>query len=265
MLAQGARVPRFIKQMADNALAPPATAELARALDTQNVDGRAMLDLKLQGTALFVDAARLYALAHGLNHCWARARAWRRLAPLMHVAPQEGEAWVTAFEFLQMLRLQVQMGRSTAGSQAPVGNANLVDTATLNDIDQRMLKETCASPGGCSSAWNWTISAEPLQTAMLTSLKRWWRPPPTLDATRWVVLDVESTGLDVRRDRLLAIAAVAVQVTDGRARIDVGDSFEVVLGRAAEPALSAPRQGQHLLHGIGVGDEARAHACRTRR
>jgi DNA polymerase-3 subunit epsilon len=57
---------------------------------------------------------------------------------------------------------------------------------------------------------------------MLTSLKRWWRPPPTLDATRWVVLDVESTGLDVRRDRLLAIAAVAVQVTDGRARIDAG-------------------------------------------
>lgn len=89
---------------------------------------------------------------------------------------------------------------------------------------------------------------------MLTSLKRWWRPPPTLDATRWVVLDVESTGLDVRRDRLLAIAAVAVQVTDGRARIDVGDSFEVVLGRAAEPALSDKTDKANiLLHGIGVG------------
>jgi signal-transduction protein with cAMP-binding, CBS, and nucleotidyltransferase domain len=32
-----------------------------------NVDGRAMLDLKLHGTAIFVDAARLYALAHGLR------------------------------------------------------------------------------------------------------------------------------------------------------------------------------------------------------
>ena len=35
---------------------------------------------------------------------------------------------------------------------------------------------------------------------------------PALDDSRWVVLDVESSGLDPRRDRLLAVAAVAVRV-----------------------------------------------------
>jgi CBS domain-containing protein len=137
MLAQeSARVPRFIKQMADNALRLRAPLNWRGALETQNVDGRAMLDLKLHGTALFVDAARLYALAHGLPLLGTRARL-EAAGPLMRVAPQESEAWVTGFEFLQMLRLQVQMG----GAATP-GNPNLLDTATLNDIDLRMLKET---------------------------------------------------------------------------------------------------------------------------
>jgi DNA polymerase-3 subunit epsilon len=86
---------------------------------------------------------------------------------------------------------------------------------------------------------------------MFSSLKRWLRPKDSANPARWVVLDVESTGLDVRNDRLLAIAAIAVHVADGRARIDLGDSFEVVLGHVAEPA--APDKANILLHGIGVG------------
>ena len=45
---------------------------------------------------------------------------------------------------------------------------------------------------------------------------------------RWVVLDVESSGLDPARDRLLAIAAVAVEVAPGRPHIACADSFEVL-------------------------------------
>ena len=45
---------------------------------------------------------------------------------------------------------------------------------------------------------------------------------------RWLVLDVESSGLDASRDRLLALAAVAVRLDARHAWIDLADSFEVV-------------------------------------
>jgi CBS domain-containing protein len=63
-------------------------------------------------------------LAHGLPDMGTRARL-EAAAPLMRVSPQEGQAWVTAFEFLQMLRLQVQIG----ARRWPTGNPNLVDTS----------------------------------------------------------------------------------------------------------------------------------------
>lgn len=70
------------------------------------------------------------------------------------------------------------------------------------------------------------------------------------EPARWVVLDVESSGLDPRRDRLLAIAAMAIHVGPHRAVIDLGDSFEVVL---QQPDAGPPDRGNILLHGIGVG------------
>ena len=79
----------------------------------------------------------------------------------------------------------------------------------------------------------------------------WRQSTRAPDAGRWVVLDVESSGLDVRRDRLLAIAAIAVRVDGGRARIELADSFEVVL---QQPQTGAgPDRQNILLHGIGVG------------
>ena len=85
----------------------------------------------------------------------------------------------------------------------------------------------------------------------------WWRrrrdrePGPAEVARRWVVLDVESSGLDVRRDRLLAIAAVALRLEgDASPRITIGDSFEALLRQ--DPAGSADK-ANILLHGIGVG------------
>jgi CBS domain-containing protein len=133
-------VPRFLKQMADNALLNRPPLNWRGALETRDVDGRAWLDLKLQGTAMFVDAARLYALAHGLHALGTRARL-EAAAPLMRVAPQESEAWITGFEFLQMLRLQVQVSENPV-DPAQATNPNLIDVAALNDIDHRMLKET---------------------------------------------------------------------------------------------------------------------------
>jgi DNA polymerase III subunit epsilon len=74
-------------------------------------------------------------------------------------------------------------------------------------------------------------------------------PDAPADPARWVVLDVESSGLDATRDRLLAIAAIAVRVDAPRARMVLGDSFEVVLRQV----VSVPDSANILLHGIGVG------------
>jgi DNA polymerase III subunit epsilon len=68
------------------------------------------------------------------------------------------------------------------------------------------------------------------------------------------MLDVETTGLDVRRDRLLAIAALAIRVDGPRARLDLADSFEVVLRQGGLQA--APDKNNILLHGIGLGEQA---------
>jgi DNA polymerase-3 subunit epsilon len=88
---------------------------------------------------------------------------------------------------------------------------------------------------------------------MLKTLRRWLETPAAADSGRWVVLDVESSGLDTRHDRLLAIAAIAVRHDPGSApRIVLGDSFEVVLRQAGESLASADK-ANILLHGIGVG------------
>jgi CBS domain-containing protein len=137
---QLARVPRFLKQMADNALRSRPPLNWRGALETKADEGRALLDLKLSGTAMFVDAARLFKLAQGVAAHSTRARFEAAATP-MGVTAQESEAWIAAFEFLQMLRLQVQIGR-VGGPAASDANPNLIDTAALNAIDLHMLKET---------------------------------------------------------------------------------------------------------------------------
>lgn len=80
------------------------------------------------------------------------------------------------------------------------------------------------------------------------------RAAPVADDGRWVVLDVESSGLDPKRDRLLAIAAIALRRdADGAPRVVLADSFEVVL-RQPEVAVD---KANILVHGIGVGAQRR--------
>jgi DNA polymerase-3 subunit epsilon len=83
-------------------------------------------------------------------------------------------------------------------------------------------------------------------------LASWWASRHAAwDDGRWLVLDVEASGLDAARDRLLAIAAIAVHIRGPRIVIAPGDSFEVVLKQPDEAAR--PDKANILLHGIGVG------------
>lgn len=83
---------------------------------------------------------------------------------------------------------------------------------------------------------------------MTASALAWWRRP-AVDEARWLMVDVETSGLDAARDRLLAIAAIALRVdwSTRRLAVMVGDSFEVVV-RQDEPST----RDNILLHGIGV-------------
>lgn len=75
-------------------------------------------------------------------------------------------------------------------------------------------------------------------------------PPADLRApfgeARCVVVDVETSGLDLMHDKLISIGAVAV--VDGK--IALGDSFYVVLQQRA-----ASDKSNILLHGIGKAEQ----------
>ena len=125
-------VPRFFKQMAQNALTRSVPLNWVGGI---SVDDKGLIDLKLQGSSIFVDAARLYALVHGLSLTNTRERLLA-VGPLMGVSKPEFEAWVSGFEFLQMLRLQTQLDLDLQLEQA-----NQIELACLNDIDRRILRE----------------------------------------------------------------------------------------------------------------------------
>jgi CBS domain-containing protein len=128
-------LPRFRKQLADNALRAGPALNWRGALAPTEEGEAAWIDLKLGGTAVFVDAARLFALAHGVTETGTRERLMAVAAP-MHVPADELEGWTGAFEVLQMLRLRQQV-RDDADVAAP----NRVDIHRLGPIDRRLLKE----------------------------------------------------------------------------------------------------------------------------
>jgi len=89
----------------------------------------------------------------------------------------------------------------------------------------------------------WSPQLSPAQQARVEHYVSLARPDlkHSVGAMRFVVVDVETTGLRPYHDRLIAIGAVPVQ--DNLVRLD--GSFEVVL-RQAQPSAN----GNILLHGI---------------
>ncbi|MFM7531097.1 MAG: DUF294 nucleotidyltransferase-like domain-containing protein [Rubrivivax sp.] len=152
--------PRFLRLMAENSLRLKPALAWHGGLDAPAADGRRLLDLKLHGTAVFVDAARLLALAAGVE---APGTSERLLlaGQALGVPEHERQGWVSAFEVLQMLRLRVQAGGEAresvrepgpeqpalrgAGPGGPPAReglgVNQVDVDALDDIDRQLLKE----------------------------------------------------------------------------------------------------------------------------
>lgn len=94
----------------------------------------------------------------------------------------------------------------------------------------------------------WFASKPNLNPQQLQRLIAWETLPSAdmatpISETRCVVVDVETTGLNLMQDRLISIGAVAVV----NGKIALGDSFYVVLQQ-----LAASEKGNILLHGIGT-------------
>jgi CBS domain-containing protein len=87
-----------------------------------------MINLKLHGVKVFVDAARVYALAHGLPQT---NTADRLRAAARHIGLRDVDAIADAFYVIQSLRLRIQKD----------GSENRVAPEKLNRLERATLKE----------------------------------------------------------------------------------------------------------------------------
>jgi CBS domain-containing protein len=135
VLTKAATTPRFIKLLADNSLNTRVPLNWFGGIEFTEIDGQKMIDLKLQGTAIIVDIARIYSLAHGVEAINTRERL-AAIGRALKVPEAESAAWITAFEFLQTQRLAVQISEART-----TGNPNVIDIDKLNIVDRSILKE----------------------------------------------------------------------------------------------------------------------------
>jgi CBS domain-containing protein len=135
LIAEGApRHPRFLRLLAENSLRLKPALNWHGGLDTVAEGDSRWVDLKLHGSAVFVEAARLLALACGIDAPTTRERLLRA-GQALGAGERERQTWASAFEVLQMLRLRVQIDGASAE------HPNRIDVQRLDDIDRRLLKE----------------------------------------------------------------------------------------------------------------------------
>jgi CBS domain-containing protein len=126
--------PLFLQLWVSNHLNSGVALSWHGGLATTEVDGQELIDIKLSGTAIVVDAARILALSQGIAATATHERLLQA-CERMGIAQTEYRSWVTAFDFLQTLRLKRQI--LSHGDHA---NANAVRLEDLNLLDRQMLK-----------------------------------------------------------------------------------------------------------------------------
>ena len=128
----------FLRLMADNALrnSPPLGVIRDFAVE-RHAGAEDSLDIKLSGVTPFVDAARVLALAAGVEDTSTVARL-RAVAAKRQLYAPETQAWIDAFQFVQAVRLQHQHAQLRSGHPPD----NYVQPDRLNDLDRRILKES---------------------------------------------------------------------------------------------------------------------------
>ena len=134
ILSLAGRQPAFLRAMAENALQARPALGLLGGLDTT-------LDLKGAGSRIFVDAARVWALARGVPETSTHERLLgaARAGALPH---DEALAASQSFHVIQALRLRHQCLQ-----EPEPGAENRVAAASLGAVDRRVLQEALRHAG----------------------------------------------------------------------------------------------------------------------
>jgi CBS domain-containing protein len=127
--------PRFLRAMAEDALAcTPALGWASNFVYDRDQDHPHTMDLKLHGARPFVDAARIWSLAHGI---WATntGERLREAGPALNRRPEDTAAAIEAFDLVQRFRIRQQLASRDRDA------ANRLDPSALNELHRLMLKE----------------------------------------------------------------------------------------------------------------------------
>ncbi len=128
--------PKFLHLMTANALRNRPPLGTFRDFVVDKGEHRDTVDLKMNGTTPFVDAARIYSLASGVDST-NTAQRLRLVGPLLKIPREEVEAWIEAFLFIQLLRLQGQQAEDLQGKEMD----NRINPYELHELDRHILKE----------------------------------------------------------------------------------------------------------------------------
>jgi CBS domain-containing protein len=128
--------PVFLRQMAANAVQTRPPLGLFGDIVTDGGEG-GTIDLKKQASRVFVDAARILALAAGVGAV-STADRLRATGPKIRMSDDDVGTAIDAFQFVQMLRLRAQdsLDRGSGASEP-----NRIDPGALNSLDRRILRE----------------------------------------------------------------------------------------------------------------------------
>lgn len=132
----------FLRQMAVNALQARPPLGLLRDFVPDESDFPGSIDLKRYGARPFIDAARIFALAHGVS-ATNTAERLRVAGPRMRMSAEELASAIDGFHFIQMLRLRscdpdINDGGESVRAPLP---PNRIDPERLSSLDRRILKE----------------------------------------------------------------------------------------------------------------------------
>jgi CBS domain-containing protein len=127
----------FQKMLAGNAVTRKPPLTMFRNFRYATEGGRKSLDLKRQGLAPFVEAARVFALANGV----AQANTLERMDQLAKKGvfdPKDANAWKEAYSLIQAIRMRSH--QELLNRSEPL--TNYINPDDLNPLDRRILRES---------------------------------------------------------------------------------------------------------------------------